>query len=56
MKAVGTALSGAELNRSLLAEMQSIDPDPAADLSRWTLSADDYLTAVRSCAGGLLVE
>jgi hypothetical protein len=54
--AVGTVLSGAELTRSLLAEMRSIDPDPAADLSRWKLSADDYLTAVRSGVRGLPVE
>jgi hypothetical protein len=50
-RAVGTVLSGAELTRSLLAEMRSIDPDPDVDLCRWTLSVDDYLTAVRSVSG-----
>jgi hypothetical protein len=49
---VGTALSGAEVTTSLLAAMQSVEPDPAADMSRWKLSADDYLTAVRICVVG----
>ncbi len=51
VRAVGTVLSGAELTRSLLAEMRSIDPDPGVDLCRWTLSVDDYLTAVRRVRG-----
>jgi hypothetical protein len=54
--AVETVPSGAELTRSLLAEMRSMEPDPTADLCGWKLSADDYLTAVRSGIGGLSVE
>jgi hypothetical protein len=56
VKAVGTVLSGAELTRSLLEEMRSIESHPGVDLSGWKLSDDDYLSAVRSALSGLLVE
>ncbi len=56
LTAAAVALSGAELNGSVLVEMRSIESDPAADLSQWKLSADDDLPAVRSGVSGLPVE